>query len=168
MPDIGMTAAAGNGISMPMSKFTLADLEQRVSDRASASSEQSYTRQLLDKGVAQCAKKFGEEAVEAVLAVVSEDRERVDRGIRRRALSPLCHAPRPRRETRRDRGLARNAQQEVRVGREGLPVEHAQKIWRMNLSMEQRTDDGLSPYRILHAGRMGGFARRHADDLDPG
>jgi phosphoribosyl-ATP pyrophosphohydrolase len=60
-----------------MSKFTLADLEQRVSDRAKAPSEQSYTRQLLDKGVAQCAKKFGEEAVEAVLAVVSEDRERV-------------------------------------------------------------------------------------------
>jgi len=60
-----------------MSKFTIADLEQRVSDRANASSEQSYTRQLLDKGVAQCAKKFGEEAVEAVLAVVSEDRERV-------------------------------------------------------------------------------------------
>jgi len=62
---------------MPMSKFTLADLEQRVSDRASASSEQSYTRQLLDKGVAQCAKKFGEEAVEAVLAVAAEDRDRV-------------------------------------------------------------------------------------------
>ena len=61
-----------------MSKFTLADLEQRVSDRANAASaEQSYTRQLLDKGVAQCAKKFGEEAVEAVLAVVSEDRDRV-------------------------------------------------------------------------------------------
>jgi phosphoribosyl-ATP pyrophosphohydrolase len=60
-----------------MSKFTLADLEQRVSDRAKAPAEQSYTRQLLDKGVAQCAKKFGEEAVEAVLAVVSEDRERV-------------------------------------------------------------------------------------------
>src|SRR6476620_11102400 len=60
-----------------MSKFTLADLEQRVSDRAKASSEQSYTRQLLNKGVAQCAKKFGEEAVGAVLAVVSEDRERV-------------------------------------------------------------------------------------------
>ena len=60
-----------------MSKFTLADLEQRVSDRAKAPAEQSYTRQLLDKGVAQCAKKFGEEAVEAVLAVVNEDRERV-------------------------------------------------------------------------------------------
>ena len=37
----------------------------------------SYTRKLLDKGVAQCAKKFGEEAVEAVLAAVGEDRERV-------------------------------------------------------------------------------------------
>jgi phosphoribosyl-ATP pyrophosphohydrolase len=60
-----------------MSRFTIADLEQRISDRAKAPSEQSYTRQLLDKGVAQCAKKFGEEAVEAVLAAVGEDRERV-------------------------------------------------------------------------------------------
>jgi phosphoribosyl-ATP pyrophosphohydrolase len=60
-----------------MSKFTLADLEQRVSDRAHASAEESYTRKLLDKGAAQCAKKFGEEAVEAVLAVVGEDRDRV-------------------------------------------------------------------------------------------
>jgi len=33
-----------------MNKFTLADLEQRVSDRANAPAEQSYTRQLLDKG----------------------------------------------------------------------------------------------------------------------
>ena len=58
-----------------MSKFTIADLEQRVSDRVNAAAEQSYTRRLLDKGVAQCAKKFGEEAVEAALAAVSEDRE---------------------------------------------------------------------------------------------
>ena len=60
-----------------MNEFTLADLEQRVRDRANAPAEQSYTRQLLDKGTPQCAKKFGEEAVEAVLAVVGEDRERV-------------------------------------------------------------------------------------------
>ena len=60
-----------------MSKFTLADLEQRVSDRASAPAEQSYTRQLLDKGVAQCAKKFGEEAIETVLAATGESRERL-------------------------------------------------------------------------------------------
>ena len=58
-------------------KFTLADLEQRIVDRAAASAEESYTRKLLDKGAAQCAKKFGEEAVEAVLAAVSEDRARV-------------------------------------------------------------------------------------------
>ncbi len=60
-----------------MSKFTLADLEQRVSDRAQASAEKSYTRQLLDKGVSHCAKKFGEEAVEAVMAAVAEDRDRL-------------------------------------------------------------------------------------------
>ena len=58
-------------------KFTLADLEARVQDRANASAESSYTRKLLDKGAAQCAKKFGEEAVEAVLAAVGEDRERL-------------------------------------------------------------------------------------------
>ena len=58
-------------------KFTLADLERRINDRAKASAEESYTRKLLDKGAAQCAKKFGEEAVEAVLAAVGEDRDRV-------------------------------------------------------------------------------------------
>jgi phosphoribosyl-ATP pyrophosphohydrolase len=60
-----------------MSKFTLADLEHRIVDRATASPEVSYTRRLLDKGPSQCAKKFGEEAVEAVLAVAAEDRDRV-------------------------------------------------------------------------------------------
>ena len=62
---------------MTDSTFTIADLEKRIQERASASAEKSYTRQLLDRGVAQCAKKFGEEAVEAVMAVVGEDRERV-------------------------------------------------------------------------------------------
>ncbi|MBX9826018.1 MAG: phosphoribosyl-ATP diphosphatase [Xanthobacteraceae bacterium] len=60
-----------------MNKFTLADLEQRINDRASAPAELSYTRKLLDKGLSHCAKKFGEEAVEAVIAVTSEDRDRV-------------------------------------------------------------------------------------------
>jgi phosphoribosyl-ATP pyrophosphohydrolase len=55
--------------------FTLHDLEKRVAERATASAEVSYTRKLLDRGVAQCAKKFGEEAVEAVLAAVGEDRQ---------------------------------------------------------------------------------------------
>ena len=60
-----------------MSRFTLADLEQRVHDRANAGSEKSYTRQLLDRGVAHCAKKFGEEAVETALAAVNEDKSRL-------------------------------------------------------------------------------------------
>ena len=55
--------------------FTLADLAERVKERASASAEVSYTRKLLDKGVMHCAKKLGEEAVETALAAVAEDRD---------------------------------------------------------------------------------------------
>jgi phosphoribosyl-ATP pyrophosphohydrolase len=62
---------------MPMTKFTIHDLEQRVHERAQASPDVSYTRKLLDRGVAQCAKKFGEEAIETVLAAVGEDRDRL-------------------------------------------------------------------------------------------
>jgi phosphoribosyl-ATP pyrophosphohydrolase len=60
-----------------MTDFTLRDLEKRVAERAGASAEISYTRKLLDRGVAQCAKKFGEEAVETVLAAVGEDHDRL-------------------------------------------------------------------------------------------
>ena len=57
--------------------FTLQDLADRVRERARAGAEASYTRKLLDKGVAHCAKKLGEEAVETAIAAVSEDRERL-------------------------------------------------------------------------------------------
>ena len=60
-----------------MSEFTLNDLALRVKERAQASADVSYTRKLLDRGVAQCAKKLGEEAVEMALAAVGEDRDRV-------------------------------------------------------------------------------------------
>ena len=60
-----------------MTDFTLHDLEKRVQERAQASAEVSYTRKLLDRGVAQCAKKLGEEAVETVLAAVGEDSARL-------------------------------------------------------------------------------------------
>ena len=56
-----------------MARFTIADLEQRIIDRAHASAEDSYTRKLLDKGAAQCAKKFGEEAVETVIEGVGDN-----------------------------------------------------------------------------------------------
>lgn len=57
--------------------FTLGDLAARIRARAQAPSEASYTRKLLDKGVAHCAKKLGEEAVETVLAAVNEDDSRL-------------------------------------------------------------------------------------------
>ena len=60
-----------------MANFTLHDLETRVRERANADPEASYTRKLLDRGVAHCAKKLGEEALETALAAVAEDRERV-------------------------------------------------------------------------------------------
>jgi phosphoribosyl-ATP pyrophosphohydrolase len=59
-----------------MSAFTLYDLEKRVRERAQASADVSYTRKLIDRGVAQCAKKLGEEAVEAAIAAIAEDRQR--------------------------------------------------------------------------------------------
>jgi phosphoribosyl-ATP pyrophosphohydrolase len=60
-----------------MPEFSLHDLEKRVQARAKESADVSYTRKLLDRGVAQCAKKLGEEAVEAAIAAISEDKDRV-------------------------------------------------------------------------------------------
>jgi phosphoribosyl-ATP pyrophosphohydrolase len=57
--------------------FTIHDLERRVRERARASPDVSYTRKLLDRGVAQCAKKLGEEAIETALAAVTEERPRL-------------------------------------------------------------------------------------------
>ena len=47
----------------------------------------SYTAKLARQGIAQCAKKFGEEAVEAVIAAVKGDRE----GLRAEAVDVLYH-----------------------------------------------------------------------------
>jgi phosphoribosyl-ATP pyrophosphohydrolase len=60
-----------------MDQFSLHDLERLVDERSTASADVSYTRKLLDRGVAQCAKKLGEEAVELALASVTESRERL-------------------------------------------------------------------------------------------
>jgi phosphoribosyl-ATP pyrophosphohydrolase len=60
-----------------MTVFTLNDLEKRVRDRAKADPGASYTRTLVDKGVAHCAKKLGEEAIEVAIAAIAEDRGRV-------------------------------------------------------------------------------------------
>lgn len=58
-----------------MTRFTIHDLAATIDARANAGGEVSYTRKLLDKGAEHCAKKFGEEAVETVIAAVENDRD---------------------------------------------------------------------------------------------
>ncbi|NTF33394.1 phosphoribosyl-ATP diphosphatase [Rhizobium skierniewicense] len=57
-----------------MTSFSLSDLERIVAERASASPEQSWTAKLVAAGQPRAAKKLGEEAVEAVIAAISHDR----------------------------------------------------------------------------------------------
>jgi phosphoribosyl-ATP pyrophosphohydrolase len=56
-----------------MAEFTLSDLAGIVSARAAAAPEESYTASLVAKGPAYCARKFGEEAIEAVVAAAEGD-----------------------------------------------------------------------------------------------
>lgn len=51
-----------------MVAFSLEGLEQAVAARASSTAERSYTKSLLDAGPNRTAQKFGEEAVELVIA----------------------------------------------------------------------------------------------------
>ncbi|MDQ1187482.1 MULTISPECIES: phosphoribosyl-ATP diphosphatase [Agrobacterium] len=58
-----------------MSGFSLSDLERIVAERASASPDQSWTAKLFAAGQNKAAKKLGEEAVETVIAAISQDRK---------------------------------------------------------------------------------------------
>lgn len=61
-----------------MSAFCLADLEAVVAARAAtADPSSSWTARLLAGGIDRVAKKFGEEAVETVIAAVGGSREAV-------------------------------------------------------------------------------------------
>ncbi len=53
----------------------LADLENTINQRAKDDKSNSYTAQLLSQGTEKCAKKFGEEAVEVVLASLDQDKK---------------------------------------------------------------------------------------------
>ncbi|MDD5050228.1 MAG: phosphoribosyl-ATP diphosphatase [Candidatus Pacebacteria bacterium] len=56
---------------------TIRALELRIRKRAKSSPDISYTRKLLNTGTQGCAKKFGEEAVELIIASSCEDDRRV-------------------------------------------------------------------------------------------
>jgi phosphoribosyl-ATP pyrophosphohydrolase len=54
---------------------TLARLEQVIKDRRAASPEESYVASLVARGLPVIARKLGEEAVEAVVAALTDNRE---------------------------------------------------------------------------------------------
>lgn len=56
-----------------MSQIT--KLANTIAERATADPENSWTANLLAKGPEKCAEKFGEEAVEAIIAAVKNDSE---------------------------------------------------------------------------------------------
>ena len=126
-----------------MSKFTLADLEKRVHERAKASAAESYTRALIDKGVAHCAKKLGEEAIETGLAAVQDD----DNRLIAESADLLYHLL----VLLEARGITL-AQVEAVLEKRTAQTGHEEKASRSRGSdamMEQRTEEDLSPYRTF-------------------
>ena len=56
-----------------MSGDVVGQLAETIAARRRAAADKSYTRQLLDAGPERCARKFGEEAIEAVIAGLAAD-----------------------------------------------------------------------------------------------
>lgn len=106
-----------------MSDFTLSDLAKIIAARADAADpSSSYTAKLLAEGVERCARKFGEEAVEAALAAVSED----DAALTAEAGDVLYHLL----VMLRARGISLDAvmaELEKRTGRSGIAEKAARK-----------------------------------------
>lgn len=54
--------------------MTLDDLYATILSRKGADPSSSWTAQLFDKGPEKCAEKFGEEAIEAIIEAVKDDK----------------------------------------------------------------------------------------------
>ena len=54
--------------------MTLNDLETIIAARKSANPDTSWTANLLSRGTAKCAEKFGEESIEAIIEAVKGDK----------------------------------------------------------------------------------------------
>jgi phosphoribosyl-ATP pyrophosphohydrolase len=67
--------------------FTLDELARTIDERAGASAQISYTRSLLDKGAAHCARKFGEESIELAIAAAALE----ESAVRAEAADVLYH-----------------------------------------------------------------------------
>lgn len=70
-----------------MTGDVLSGLVETIRARRSVSGDMSYTRQLLDQGVEKCAKKFGEEAVETIIAATAQS----DEALRNEAADLIYH-----------------------------------------------------------------------------
>ena len=57
--------------------MTLEDLFSSIEVRATADPEKSWTASLLAQGPEKCAEKFGEEAIEAIIEAVKDDKMRL-------------------------------------------------------------------------------------------
>ena len=57
-----------------MAGFSLKDLEGIIAERARSGDPDSWTAKLFGKGIDKAAQKMGEEAVEAVIAAVRDDK----------------------------------------------------------------------------------------------
>jgi len=57
-----------------MKNFTLQDLNEIIAARSLEGADVSYTSTLLSAGTQECAKKFGEEAIETIIAASSGDK----------------------------------------------------------------------------------------------
>lgn len=54
-----------------MAEFSLAELEARIAERAASGAADSWTAKLVSGGMEKAARKFGEEAVETLIAALS-------------------------------------------------------------------------------------------------
>ncbi len=62
---------------MARETLSVEELARIVKSRRDADPETSYTARLFARGIDQCAKKFGEEAVETVIASLSGDKQAI-------------------------------------------------------------------------------------------
>ena len=58
-----------------MTDHVLRELSEIIRARRDEPGDKSYTRQLLDAGPEKCARKFGEESIEVLIAAMGSDRK---------------------------------------------------------------------------------------------
>ena len=71
---LGLRSQRRRSTLLPMTTHPIDRLYALIQSRKNADPQNSYTAKLLSKGALKCAKKLGEEAVEACLAAVAEDK----------------------------------------------------------------------------------------------